>query len=502
MRAFLNGIADTMLPTALTPPEVPASRADAGREHRRRWIEAVTAKHAPAFVVVDQHGEVLQRSGHVERYMASPDEGGWGQVISLVCADLRNTLRRLLDQSAFNQMPVRADLVPYVSCEPSLAGCRGLVDLMVEPMPDDPACGRALMIVFRDVDIDSLELDVGSSSAPAEPSHDKLRLMVSIVPAFLFTTESDMSVQDINQPFYGYTGLSAHQFRIDGWASVVHPDDMAEHRSRWQVALQQGCVFEQEQRLRRADGSWRWFLSRSSPERDAHGHVVRWFGSAVDIHDSRRDERKQRLLLAEVQHRAKNILAVVRSLLSRTLETAVSLEEFASHLSGRIAALARAQSVLGRTIDGLVDLAELAHQEVVAHGGQVRDQVSIQGPSVMLTDKTAETFGLALHELTTNALKFGALSVSEGKIKIRWKILPAEPDDFGATRLAFLWDETGMHLDPPQRGGFGRELIERGLPYELGARTRLQFRPRGVRCDIELLLKSPPDGGPLASDAA
>jgi len=119
-----------------------------------------------------------------------------------------------------------------------------------------------------------------------------------------------------------------------------------------------------------------------------------------------------------------------------------------------------------------------------------------------LTDKTAETFGLALHELTTNALKFGALSVSEGKIKIRWKILPAEPDDFGATRLAFLWDETGMHLDPPQRGGFGRELIERGLPYELGARTRLQFRPRGVRCDIELLLKSPPDGGPLASDAA
>jgi PAS domain S-box-containing protein len=313
-----------------------------------------------------------------------------------------------------------------------------------------------------------------------------------------------LSVHDINRPFFDYVGLTEDAFLAGGWSSVIHPDERAENQRRWHVAALEGGVFEQEHRLRAADGTWRWFLSRSVPQLDATGKLVRWFGSAVDIHQRRRNEMRQRRLLAEVQHRAKNILAVVRSLLSRTLETATSLDDFAAHLSGRVSALARTQTALGRTVDGAVSLDELAHQEALAPGGQISDQVSIEGPCVMLTDKVAETLGLALHELTTNALKFGALSEPEGRVKIWWTAAPCEGEPDGTTHLTLNWEESGVEISEPasDHRGFGRELIERGLPYELDARTKLQFLPHGLHCEISVVLKIPPQGGPLMGEAA
>jgi len=469
--------------------------------------EAVAARYAPAFIVVDQQGIELLRSSRLRNYVAAQPLTGAASVVALACDDLRGVLRHLMDQVMQTGCPVRANRVSYAMLQPDGSTVLGNVDLVVENLP-----GADQIILFFDVDDECIQLDVGGNVAQTAASwasalstnQELVRLMASVVPAFLFTTAPNLSVHDINQPFYDYVGLTEEAFLAGGWNSVIHPDDRAENQRRWHVAALEGGVFEHEHRLRAADGTWRWFLSRSVPQLDAEGKLVRWFGSAVDIHQRRRDEMRQRRLLAEVQHRAKNILAVVRSLLSRTLESATGLDDFAAHLSGRISALARTQTALGRTVDGAVSLDELAHQEVLAQGGQVSDQVSIEGPCVMLTEKVAETLGLTLHELATNALKFGALSEPYGRVKIWWTIAPCENEADGTSHLTLNWEESGMALSKTlaDHSGFGRELIERGLPYELDARTKLQFRPEGVLCNISVILKTPPQGGPLIGEAA
>jgi two-component sensor histidine kinase len=201
--------------------------------------------------------------------------------------------------------------------------------------------------------------------------------------------------------------------------------------------------------------------------------------------DLQRTQQQQRLQIIELQHRARNVLAVVRSIIRRSSDTAESTEEFASHLEARISALARTQGAL--IIDGRAgpELEDLIRSELAANA--VRDsQFVIAGPAMRLSTRAAETMALTLHELTTNALKFGALTAPAGHIAVSWSI------DSSATppRLHWRWIESGVgmaHAEPHRRG-FGQELIERVLPYELGARTAFSLAPGGVHCEIDLPL--------------
>jgi len=192
--------------------------------------------------------------------------------------------------------------------------------------------------------------------------------------------------------------------------------------------------------------------------------------------------------MAELQHRVKNILAVVRSIASRTLETTEDLDDFSAHFDGRLRALARTQNVLTRTANGRIDLDELVREELLTHAPQEPGQIEIAGPEIRLRDRAAEIFALALHELATNAVKYGALAQPKGHVAVTWRILTTSAGE----RLSLEWRESGVPaLDPqPARHGFGRDLIERGLPYELGAATSLEFLPGGVRCTIELPLEA------------
>lgn len=198
-----------------------------------------------------------------------------------------------------------------------------------------------------------------------------------------------------------------------------------------------------------------------------------------------RIQEQQRLQIVELQHRARNVLALVRSIIRRSSDTTESMEEYALHLEARISALARTQGAL--IIDGRAgpELEDLIRSELAANA--VRDsQFVISGPSMRLSTRAAETMALTLHELTTNALKFGALTAPAGHIAVTWSI------DSSATppRLHWHWIESGVGLAhaQPHRRGFGQELIERVLPYELGARTAFSLAPGGVHCEIELPL--------------
>jgi two-component sensor histidine kinase len=224
--------------------------------------------------------------------------------------------------------------------------------------------------------------------------------------------------------------------------------------------------------------------------------------SQHDAAELKRSRAEQRSGLIEFQHRTRNVLALVRSIIRRSGQTADSSEEFASHLEGRISALARTQGAL--IIDGQTgpELEDLVRTELIANAVR-EEQLLITGPSLRLAPRAAETMALTLHELTTNALKFGALTVPDGRIAVSWNIISAP-----APTLRWNWTESNVRIAPaePRRRGFGRELIERVLPYELGATSRFAIAPDGVRCQIDLPLNERttamaelPDSGKMPS---
>jgi two-component system CheB/CheR fusion protein len=196
----------------------------------------------------------------------------------------------------------------------------------------------------------------------------------------------------------------------------------------------------------------------------------------------RESEKRTKLLLAELQHRVRNTLAVVRSITRRTAATSETVEDYAMHLEGRIESFARTQTMATRSADNGVNLEELIRDELLSHAVRDDDKASVNGPSVRLRAEAADTLGLVIHELATNAVKYGALSDRSGHIQVTWRI---EEKD-GNRSLWLEWKENGVRVAgvAPRRRGFGSELIERTLPYELDATTKLEFTPGGVHCRI------------------
>ncbi|MEJ1977648.1 MAG: HWE histidine kinase domain-containing protein [Acetobacteraceae bacterium] len=456
----------------------------------------IAHRHAPAFVVVDANFEVLHASGRVERYLDPAADAGSPHLLRLMRGELRPDLSVVLHHALATGRPSRVNHVGI-----SLDGILTKLNLLAEPMPSRADQALRLIVLFQEAAEPGRPADAVSAQPDGFPGADetpeRLRIIAHSAPAFLFITSSDRGWEYVTAPFYALTGMSRGAAIGHGWTDCLHPEDVVEHRLQWQEAAERADVFEEDVRIRLADGSWRWFMLRARPDLDAAGRVIRWVGACSDIDERRRAETHQGRMLAEVQRRVRNILAVVRSVITRTIDTSTTLDDFAAHVTGRIDALARAQGIRARTADGVVNLEDMVQDELIAHGGQDGRQVDVQGPPVLLGDRVAEALALAMHELTTNALKFGALSCPTGRIRIRWAISDADPASHRTRRLLIDWQESGVPVTDlaPTHSGFGRELIERALPYDLQAVTSLSFEAGGLRCTIALPLAEPQDGG-------
>jgi two-component sensor histidine kinase len=202
--------------------------------------------------------------------------------------------------------------------------------------------------------------------------------------------------------------------------------------------------------------------------------------------ERRQSREREAILCAELQHRLRNMLGIIRSVFSRTMETAASLDEAADHFRGRLDTVARHQSQFTRAPGRTVDLEALLRDELLTFGFSDGERVSIAGPAVRLPHEFAEMVGLAMHELATNSVKFGALGGDKGRLAIAWAVA----DEDGARRLALEWAESGVPVlaSAPLRTGFGREFIEQALPYQIDATTSFDLRPGGLLCRINLAL--------------
>lgn len=218
-----------------------------------------------------------------------------------------------------------------------------------------------------------------------------------------------------------------------------------------------------------------------APVRDEGGTVASVSITARDITDRKRAEEHQRLLINELNHRVKNTLAIVQSLAQQSFKGAASPAEEMASFGARLAALAAAHNLLTREAWKTVSLGQVVEATLGACGAE-GDRYEVDGPAVTLSAQTAVSVTLALHELCTNAIKYGALSNDTGRITARWQLY----ESAGATRLQLEWIESGgPPVQPPTRRGFGSRMIERGLAAELSAEVRLDYAPQGLVCVID-----------------
>jgi two-component system CheB/CheR fusion protein len=277
------------------------------------------------------------------------------------------------------------------------------------------------------------------------------------------------------------------------WLDLIVPEDRPAVLANLDL-LRQGHKVNLEYRIRRPnDGAIRWIHNTGFPVFDGD-RVVRLGGIAQDITEEKKTSGRLQVLVEELQHRTRNLVAVVRAVSNKTIEESSTLEQFKHRYNDRLGAIARTQGLLSRLEEGeRITFDELLHAELSAHDRieAYESRVIMEGPpGVRLRSSALQTFALALHELTTNAIKYGALASAEGQLLIRWTV---QTEAAGEERLHVEWRESGVKVEAESLrrvGGYGRELIERALPYQLHAQTTYELGPEGVHCTITVPLSS------------
>jgi two-component sensor histidine kinase len=284
------------------------------------------------------------------------------------------------------------------------------------------------------------------------------------------------------------TGQPQSQSLDFGWVDMVHPEDRESALASWNRAGWQQTLVGTCRLWNIGTHQYRTFQFRATAVRDEARHTLEWIGSCTDIEDLQQLHTRQRLLVAELQHRTRNLLALVRTIARQTIGGhSEERLELLGDFDERLSALSRAQGLITRADGERVDLEGLLRAELAAVRGTAPGRVAMQGPRVDLTPSHAQTMALATHELATNALKYGALGVAGGELLISWR---TSSDTHEGEVLHFSWKESGVPLiDTAEiRYGFGRELLENALPFSLSARTALRFESDGVDYTIELPL--------------
>ncbi len=305
------------------------------------------------------------------------------------------------------------------------------------------------------------------------------------IPQFVWTSKDHGNWTWSNARWSAYTGLTTEASQGGGWYAAIDPSDWAATAAAWQRATDCG-VLEVEHRVVGAGRSHeaRWFVTHAEPLPEVEGQDRLWLGTCTDIHEARSLEQRQRQLRDTAERRVNEVMSLIRSVARRTVKASAGLDDFALRLDGRLDAIARTQTMIGRDPEAGVDLAEFVFDELRAHAAHEGEQVHIFGPALPLRGEAAGLLALAIHELATNAVEHGALSRQQGRIAVTWSVEKAA----SGHALRFEWLETGVRVADasPRRQGFGTHLIERTLQQELGATASLGFGRDGVCCTIIL----------------
>jgi PAS domain S-box-containing protein len=292
-----------------------------------------------------------------------------------------------------------------------------------------------------------------------------------------FSQRSDNASQILGiEPKHDPKGVS------NTFLAQVHPDDRLRFKGHiWGVDRDNpsySCTF----RFIRPDGQQVWLEEMGSAEFDAAGRLSRIKGLTRDITERKRAEEHQRTMNAELDHRVKNVLATVSVVTSQTRDASRSMEEFVTAFEGRIRSMATAHELLSiRQWQGM-PLVEVVRRELAAYAAS--NNTELDGPELMLSPEAGPAMAMVVHELVTNAAKYGALSTQSGRVSVRW-----HQKLNGSAQFILVWQETGgPRVEAPQKFGYGTSVIRELIPYELGGLVDLTFAPKGVLCRLEVPL--------------
>jgi len=443
-------------------------------------VSAILEGIGDAFLSLDRAWRVASVNPAAEAYLGIPREKMLGQTIwAAVPGATGAELRERCEAALLSGQPS--------SFEGAAAGSPGrYIEFRVFPYGDGVA------ISIRDL--------AGRHAAEEELRESQARLsaLADNLPLGMVYQVTDAGTFDSRR----FTYVSASCERLNGVPAEQALKDpsclidliVPEHRERvfekQREAHRERKAFDIEFAIRHGKtGEIRWQRIVDAPRVTPNGVTV-WDGIQIDITDHKNAEEHLRLLLNELNHRVKNTLAIVQSLATQSFHKATSHDDLAAArqaFEARLFALARGHDVLtrenweGASLEKIVREASAAYTNSPERGGVF----DIEGPDLRVTPSMALSLSMALHELCTNALKYGALGAPGGRVRISWSV---QPDRTGR-RLLMRWQETGgPPVAPPVHKGFGSRLIERGLARELNGNVWLTFEPTGAACTIDVPL--------------
>jgi PAS domain S-box-containing protein len=321
-------------------------------------------------------------------------------------------------------------------------------------------------------------------------SEQRHRALLQSLTEIVWESDAAGGSLDRQPAWEALTGMKWPDYSGLGWLTAVHPDDR--NAIIPQTASPDQAVFASDVRIRdQHSGDWRWFRIRALPLHDDDGKVEGWIGSMDDIHEERMAGERRELQVGELRHRLKNLIAVIQALATYSQpKDEPKVEEFAKKFMARLHALGSSGDLVIASNLQDVDLSDAIQAALKPFVADTKAHLKIEGPPIRLREPTAAGIALAIHELATNALKYGAFSVQNGSADITWKLIPRG----GSEQFQLEWRERdGPPAHKPNREGFGTRLIRMAVAREKDPSVTIDFTPGGVVCVMTFTRTAPPE---------
>jgi PAS domain S-box-containing protein len=451
-------------------------RGEAALEESRARYRALYDDNPSMYFTVDDVGTVLSVNEFGARRLGyAPAELVGHSVLEVVHEEDREEARRWLVSCADNAGTIAATEMRKVRRDGSTMWVREVARAV------KGFGGQALIIVCEDItERKKTELALAEREA-------QLGLAGKAARVSSFIIDYATGRIQTSSGFAAIHGLAeeTNELTCEEWRARMSPDDLARFEAlRSRVFAERRRELNIEYRIVGADGEARWIESRGLVSYDGDGPPTRLIGVHIDITERKRAEDQQRRLVAELDHRVKNVLATVQAVAAQTLQASSSMEHFVAALDGRIRSMGSTHELLSHRRWLGIPLAELVERELAPY--TTGSNTEIGGPEVVLSAEAAQTMAMVLHELVTNAAKYGSLSTRGGRVSVRWyPLLNGNAD----ARLCIDWQESGgPSVQASERSGYGIEVIRGLFPYELEGEVDFAFATEGVRCRFSVPL--------------
>jgi PAS domain S-box-containing protein len=467
---FVEAVRATRMPMAVTDPTLqgnPIVFANESLLELTGYAADEVLGQQPFFMSgpdSDSHNELqfrgaLERGEDIEAETVQYGKNGRRLTLSIFCRSLRDDHGRVV-----KHFFTYRDITRRVEAEAKLARYTEELEQRVEERTQALAREQAVLLESR----------------------ERYRLIVEGARDYaIFTMDPAGKVTDWHQGAEAVFGWTRQEVLGKSADMTFTAEDREAGIPQWERdgAASDGSAPDIRWHIRK-DGTSVFIEGSVTSLRTEHGELRGFLKIGQDMTERRAAHRRQETLLHELQHRVRNILATVCSLVVRTGRSSETIQDYRVRLEGRLLALTRTQAHVTSSVAAALDLRTLICDELDAETARW-SQCTVDGPAVVLTPKAAEVVGVAVHELTTNAVRYGALSSLSGRVSVSWSV----EQELSVPWLRLTWTENGVRTEATTRRGFGAELITARVPYELNGRCVLQIGETGASAIIEFPLQ-------------